>query len=195
VSESRTATDTAPAGAGEAPSRPSFGLLIEFDSPARLMTACEQFRDAGYSRWDAHSPFPIHGLDRAMGIRPTKLPLIVLACGLAGAGLGLLLQWWTNAHDYPLLISGKPIFSLPANIPVVFETTILLSAFGAVFGMFALNKLPRYYHPVFRSRRFRRATSDRFFVTIEAADPRFDRSRIEGLARSLGAVHVEELED
>ncbi|MEW6741664.1 MAG: DUF3341 domain-containing protein [Planctomycetota bacterium] len=193
--DSGAPTPDAPRAAAAAPARKPYGLLLEFETPAQLLRACEQVRDAGFSRWDAHSPFPVHGLDRAIGVRPTALPYIVLLCGLAGATLGLLLQWWTNALAYPFRVSGKPIFSLPANIPVTFETTILLSAIGAVAGMFLLNRLPQFYHPVFRSRRFKRVTTDRFFISIEAADPKFDRERTRAFASSLGPVHVEELED
>ncbi len=172
-----------------------FGLLAEFRSPEELLQACRQIRDAGYRSWDAHTPFPVHGLEAAMGIRHTVLPWLVLCGGLAGALGGLLLQWWTNALDYPLIVSGKPLWSLPANIPVAFEMTILLSAVTAFFGMFALNRLPRFSHPAFRSARFRRATTDGFFVTIEADDPRFDVEGTEQLLRSLGASAVEWLED
>ena len=171
-----------------------YGLLAEFATPAELMRAAVGVRDAGYTRWDCHTPFPVHGLDRAMGLPDTRLPWLVLGGGIAGAGLGLWLQWWTNAHDYPLLVSGKPLWSIPANIPVMFELTILLAALSAVAALFLFNRLPRFYHPVFQSERFRRATNDRFFVAIEAADPRFDPQRTERLLRDLGSAHVEWLE-
>jgi hypothetical protein len=171
-----------------------YGYLAEFETVDGLYQAAQAMRDAGYSRWDAHSPFPVHGLDDAMGIRGTRLPWLVLGGGIAGAGLGLLLQWWTNAVDYPLNISGKPFFSLPANIPVTFETTILLSALTTVVGMLALNRLPQYWHPIFGSERFKRATSDRFFISVEAADPRFDAEATRRLLESLGAAGVERLE-
>ncbi len=183
---------TVPSAAAPAP---TYGVLAEFDTVAALLAAARGVRDAGYRRWDAHSPFPVHGLDRAMGVRPTLLPWLVLGGGLAGAGGSLLLQWWTNAIDYPYVISGKPFFSLPANIPVIFESTVLLAALTAFFGMLALNRLPELYHPVFKSDRFRRVTSDRFFIVIEAADPRFDPQRTPALLRSLGATAVEVLED
>ncbi|MGI9013725.1 MAG: DUF3341 domain-containing protein [Phycisphaerales bacterium] len=183
-----------------------YGLLAEFDNPGALMHAAEKVRDAGYTKWDCHTPFPVHGLDKSMGIRMTKLPIFVFFCGLTGATLGVALQWFTNASDltlyapmevvgYPYPISGKPLWSLPANIPVIFELTILLSAFGAVFGMLGLNGLPRLYHPLFTSARFRRVTNDRFFIVIETADGRFDRQRTEGLLRDAGATHIEVIED
>ena len=172
-----------------------YGLLAEFDSAETLLSAARRIRQAGYTRWDAHSPFPVHGLDAAMGIGPTRLPWIVLAAAIAGLAGAAGLQWWTSAVDYPLRISGKPFFSLPAFVPVMFELTVLLGAFGAFLGMLVLNGLPRFYHPVFRCERFRRATDDRFFVTIEASDARYDPHETPGFLMSLGAVHVEVLED
>jgi hypothetical protein len=172
-----------------------WGLLAEYDNAGDLMRAAEQVRDAGFQRWDCHSPFPVHGLDRAMGLRDTRLPWVVLGAAVAGVGTAMLMQWWMNAVDYQLVIGGKPIFSLPANIPVAFELTILFSATTAFLAMFAFNKLPQFYHPAFRSRAFKRATNDRFFITIEAADPRFDLQRTEELLRFTGSCNIEQLED
>jgi hypothetical protein len=170
-----------------------WGLLAEFDSAETLVHAAEGVRDAGYTKWDVHTPFPVHGLDDAMGVRTTILPWLVVLAGAGGAGGALLLQWWTNAFDYPLVISGKPFFSLPANIPVTFELTILCAAVMAFVGMLALNRLPELYHPVFTNRRFRRVTTDRFFIVIEAADPRFDEADAKGLLNSLGGSDIEEI--
>lgn len=172
-----------------------FGYLAEFESVDGLMSACAQVRDAGFTRWDAHTPFPVHGLDGAMGLRTTKLPWAVLFAGATGAGLGLLMQWWVNAVDYPLIISGKPLFSIPANIPITFEVTILLSALTAFVGMLAFNGLPQLYHPVFQSERFKRVTCDRFFISIEARDPKFRSEETRSFLAALGAAHVESLED
>jgi hypothetical protein len=172
-----------------------FGLLAEYESPGRLLDAARKVRDAGFKSWDCHSPFPVHGLDRAMGMRDTRLPWLVLGGGLTGLTVALLMQWWMNAVDYPYWISGKPLFSLPANIPVAFELTVLLSAGAAFVGLFLFNRLPQFYHPTLNSQRFRRVTSDRFFITIEAADPRFDASRVEKLLRDTGCTHIERLED
>ncbi len=172
-----------------------YGLLVEFDSTDALLDAAEKVRDAGFTRWDAHTPFPVHGLDEAMDIKPTKLPWLVLACGLTGAVSGLLLQWWTNAIDFPFLISGKPYFSLPANIPIIFEVTVLFSAFGAFLGMLAFNGLPQLYHALFTSARFRQATTDRFYISIESADPRFDVTETRAFLETLGGTHVELVED
>lgn len=167
--------------------------MAEFDSVDALIVAAQRVRDAGYTRWDAHTPFPVHGLNDAMGLRPTRLPWIVLLAGTTGALTGLALQWFTNTFDYPYLISGKPLFSLPANIPVMFELTILFSAVAAFVGMLALNGLPRPYHALFSNRRFRRATADRFFISIEADDPRFDAEATKKFLASLGGAAVEEI--
>jgi molybdopterin-containing oxidoreductase family membrane subunit len=171
------------------------GYLVEFDDPEALKAAAQRVRDAGYTQWDAHSPFPVHGLDQAMGVRRTKLPLVVFGGAAAGATLGLLLQWWTNAVDYPQNISGKPFFSLPANIPVAFETTILLAAFGAFLGMLAMNRLPQFWHRTFTNDRFRRVTSDRFFISIDAEDPYFDRNGTPKFLETVGGIRVTPLED
>lgn len=172
-----------------------WGLLAEFSNVDDLLTASEQVRDAGYRQWDAHAPFPVHGLNDAMGIKNSRLPLVVLGGGITGGSLALLMQWWMNAHDYPYMISGKPIFSLPANIPVFFELTVLFSAAGAFLGMLAMNALPQYHHPLFRSERFRRATQDRFFISIEAGDPKFEAGRVRGFLERLGSTHVESVEE
>ena len=170
-----------------------WGLLAEFESVGALIAAAERVRHEGFTRFDAHSPVPVHGIDEAMDIRMSKLPWVVAGGGLTGALGGLLLQWWTNAHDYPLLVSGKPLFGLPAAIPVTFELTVLLGALGAVGGLIFVTGLPRLHHPLFASARFRRATSDRFFLSIEAADPRFDRTRTGALLEALGSTYVTEV--
>jgi hypothetical protein len=172
-----------------------FGLLAEFETPAELLRAARAVRDAGFTRWDCHSPFPVHGLDRAMGLRDTPVAWIVLFAGMTGSGAAILMQWWMSAVDYRLIISGKPLFSLPAQIPIAFELTVLFAALSAFASVFVLNGLPQFYHPTFRSRRFARATNDRFFVSIEATDPRFAGRETEQLLRSLGSRHVEWLEE
>jgi hypothetical protein len=176
-------------------SRQVFGLLAEFPTTKALYHACEKVRDAGYRRWDAHTPFPVHGLDHAMGLRPSRLPWIVLVAALAGMGGAFLLQSWIHAVDYPLVISGKPYLSWQAFIPVTFEATILFGAVGAVLGMLHLNRLPRHHHPLFRSERFERVTDDRFFISIEAADRLYDAEETRKLLEEIGATHVERIED
>ena len=172
-----------------------WGLLAEFKTPHELVRAAASVRDAGYKKWDAHTPFPVHGLDDAMGIRPTRIPLLVLAAGLFGGGGGLLMQWWMNAVDYPIIISGKPFNSLPADIPVTFELTVLLAALTAFIGMLVANALPRFHHPLFASARFRRVTTDAFFLVIEADDPRFDLEETGRLLIAERATHVAPVED
>ncbi len=173
----------------------NFGYLVEFDNVDDLIAGAERVRDAGYTRWDAHTPFVVHGLDRAMGIKPTRLPFLVLGGGAVGLAGGVGLQWWTNAVNYPFLISGKPLFSLPANIPVAFETTILVAAIMALVGMLGLNRLPQLYHPLFNSSRFRKATDDRFFISIEAVDPNFDAEMTRELLEGLdGMLTLEEVQ-
>jgi len=175
--------------------RALWGVLAEFDTPAALARAAREVRDLGYTRWDCYSPFPVHGLDRAMGLADTRLPWVVLGAGITGAAAAIGMQGWMNAVDYPLIISGKPMFSLPASIPIAFEMTVLFSAIAAFLAMFAFNRLPQLYHPTFQSERFRRVTNDRFFLAVEAADPRFDAQGTETLLRRLGSAHVEWLED
>lgn len=183
-----------------------YGLLAEFDTPAAIYAAAEKVREAGYKWWDCHTPFPVHGLDKAMGIKPTFLPVLVFGAGAAGALLALLLQYFTNATGwkfwggvwvtgYQFLVSGKPLFSLPANVPIIFELMVLLASIGCVVFMLGLNKLPMLYHPVFKSERFARATDDRFFIVIEARDPQFFRNKTESFLRSLSATAVEALEE
>ena len=176
------------------PEGPYYGLLAAFATPADLYHACERVRDAGYTRWDAHTPFPVHGLERAMGLRRSMVPWIVLVMGLTGAAFGFALQWWVHARAYPLVISGKPYVAWPAYIPITFELGVLFAAFGAVFGMLGLNKLPMHYHPLFRSKVFERVSDDAFFISIESWDPRFDASATGKLLESLGARSVELLE-
>lgn len=170
-----------------------YGMLAEFDTPHDVYHACEAIRDEGFKHWDAHTPFPVHGLETAMGLRPSKVPWIVAAGALLGATLGITLQWWSMAVEYPSIIAGKPFFSWPAFVPVTFELTVLLSAFGAVFGMFGINKLPTFHHPLFTSDRFRAATDDKFFVSIEARDPLFDAKKLKKMFKQLGATHIEDV--
>ncbi len=172
-----------------------WGILVEFEDLHRFMEAAAKVRDAGYRRWDTHTPFPVHGLNDAMGLKLTKLPLLTLAGGLTGFTVFMFIQWWMNAVDYPLIISGKPLWSLPANIPVGFEGTILLAAICTFLGMLALNNLPMHYHPLLNVKRFKRATDDRFYISIEAADPRFDEDETLAFAESLGGDAVQRVEE
>jgi hypothetical protein len=174
---------------------PYFGALAEFATPADIYRACERVRDAGYTRWDAHTPFPVHGLEGAMGMTRSKLPFIVLVMGLGGAATGFGLQTWVHTMAYPLTISGKPFFTWPAFIPITFELGVLGGALGAVFGMLALNKLPMHHHPIFEAPRFARFSDDAFFISIESWDPKFDPIQTVRLLQSSGASHVELVEN
>jgi hypothetical protein len=181
-------------------------LLAEFDSTGGILHAAEKIRDAGYSRWDVHTPFPIHGMDRAMGLKDSRLGWIVIVCALTGLSAAFLMMHWTNGVDYPTVVGDKPPGfiadfqkgapgTLPSMVPILFELTILLSAFGAVFGMFGLNRLPRHNHPVFESERFRAASDDRFFLSIESEDPKFDVDKTRSLLEAAHASSVETIEE
>lgn len=188
--------ETAPAHSKPLPRAPKIaGLLAQFDDVDTVMAAAEYCRDQGFTRWDVHTPFPVHGMDKAMGIRPTILPWLVLAGGLTGLATALGLQIWANVLSYPFLASGKPIMSGPTWVPVCFELTILFSALTAVFGMFLLNGLPHHYNPLFKSRRFKRATNDRFFIVIDSVDPVFKQDVTEAKLQELGATAFEWIED
>jgi hypothetical protein len=171
-----------------------YGVMAEFDNPDVLCAAAERAHAAGYRRMDAYSPFPIEGLAEVIGFKRTQLPLIVLIGGLLGGIGGFYLQYWISAIDYPMLIGGKPYNSWPAFIPVTFETTILGASLAAVLGMLALNGLPMPYHPVFNVERFALASRDRFFLCIEAADPKFDVDNTVEFLRSLNPSSIHEVE-
>jgi hypothetical protein len=171
------------------------GLLAEYESVDDILKAARAVRRAGFTRWDVHSPFPIHGIDYAMGIKSTILPWLVLGGGLTGLGTAIWLQWYCNAYDYQFIISGKPFWSFPANVPIMFELTVLFSALTAVFGMLGLNHLPQLYNPLFKIARFRRVTTDRFFVVIDASDTKFDEEATTRLLTEAGAKSIERVED
>jgi hypothetical protein len=159
--------------------------MAEFDHPEDIVHAAEKARDAGYRRMDAFTPFPMEELTDALAIRHTKLTLFVLCCGITGALLGFFMQYYVAVVDYPLNIGGRPLNSWPQWIPITFEMTILFSAVGAVIGMIFRNGLPRPVHPVFNVDRFELVTRDKFFLLIEATDPKFDRADTEKFLKSL----------
>jgi len=173
-------------------------ILAEFDSARDVLHAAEKVRDAGYVRWDTHTPFPVHGMDKAMGLGDSRLGWIVITCALIGLSGAFVMMHWMNGIDYPLIIGDKPggaPGTLPSMVPILFELTVLLSAFGAVFGMLGLNRLPQHHHPVFESDRFRAASDDKFFISIEADDPKFDVDKTKSLLEKAHAAHVEVLEE
>jgi hypothetical protein len=171
------------------------GLMAEFDSAEALLRAAEATRAAGYTKADAFSPFPIHGLAEAFGFRERAVAPIVLAGGITGLAGGWGLQYWTQAIDYPMNIGGRPYNAWVNFIPPAFETTILFAAFAAVIGMLVLNGLPRPYHPVFNVERFSHASQDAFFLVIEATDPRFDLESTRAFLTGLGARSVVAVDD
>jgi hypothetical protein len=169
-------------------------ILAEFDGPEALLDAARVFRDAGYRNFDCHSPYPIHGMNSAMGDRRSPLGFIVGGAALIGLSGAFLMQYWMSSVDYPVIISGKPFNSFQAYTPVVFAVAVLLSAFTAFIGSMVLNHLPRFNHPVFNSRNFERVSDDGFFMTIESGDPKFDLKKSRELLQSLGGKNVEVLE-
>jgi hypothetical protein len=169
-----------------------WGMMGLFETPADLYHACEELRDAGYQGIDAMTPFPVHGLEKALGLKPTKLPWFVLTGGATGLLSAILLTWYTN-YDYPLNISGKVPFSWHIYIPVYFELTILFSALTCFVTLWALCKVPTFFHATMRHKSFPRATDDGFFVTIEASDPKYDAEDTKKLLEKLGAKEIEEV--
>lgn len=186
-------TTTAPAPQTDAPRKPLYALIAEFADTAALYHAAEKVRDAGFSRWDVYSPFPIHGMDAAMGLKKSPLGYLVFCGGLTGSLTGLGLQVYTSVFDYPLIVQGKPFLSLPAFFPIIFELTILFSAFTTVFGLMLLCRLPQFHHKVFAWDGFKRATDDAFFLAIESSDPKFSEGETLRLLREIGAMEVSEI--
>jgi hypothetical protein len=168
--------------------------MAEFEMPDDVVTAAQRTYDAGYRRIDAYSPYPIEALSEAVGFHHTRLPWVVLACGILGGLAGYGMQYYLSAVDYPINVGGRPLNSWPAFVPITFELTILFAAFGAVFGMLALNGLPEPYHPVFNAPNFALASRDRFFLLIEARDPKYDREATTTFLRSTNALEVNDVE-
>ena len=169
---------------------PIYGLLASFDGEHELMHAAAAVRDAGYRKIDGYTPLPVEGMSEALGLKPSRVPLLVLCGGLIGAVSGLLLQYWTMHIAYPFNVGGRPTAAWIQFIVPAFEMTILFAAFAAVFGSFALNRLPQPYHPVFNIKDFERASTDGWFLSIEASDPRFEYGETRRFLESLGAREV-----
>lgn len=174
--------------------REIYGLLAEFNAPAEVVEAAQRVRDAGYRKVDAYSPYPIEALSEALDFHRSPLPKLVLGGGILGLLAGFSLEYWASVIEYPMNIGGRPFNSWPAFIVPAYETTILFAAATAVLGMLALNGLPEPYHPVFNVPSFALATRDRFFICIEATDPRFDRLETRSFLANLGASEVSEVE-
>ena len=173
---------------------PSYGLIASFDTTPGLYRAAQKVRDAGYRNWDCVTPFPVHGLDKAMGMKRSIVPRISLAGGLTGFCTGMSLIYYTDAFDYPLVVGGKPFFSPMFAFPVSYELTILFTAFATIIGMFIVNGLPMHYHPVLKYPKIKRGMDDLFFIVIEARDPRFNAANTKALLEQAGGKDIKELE-
>ncbi|MGA1193813.1 MAG: DUF3341 domain-containing protein [Kiritimatiellia bacterium] len=171
----------------------TYGMVAQFEDDRALLSAANKVREAGYTATDAFSPIPVHGLPEALGMKKSKLASLVFMGGLTGACGGLGLQYMVSVEFYPHIVSGRPLFSWPSFVPVIFESVVLLSAFAAVFGMLILNRLPEPYHPVFNAPEFNRATSDGFFLSVESRDPKYDAASLRSLLESAGAAKVTEV--
>lgn len=179
----------------EAEKKPMYGVLAEFKNPKELIDATEKVKKSGYQKFDTYAPFPIHGMEKAMGLKESPLGWIVLVGGLFGLVGALTLMIWVQGYEYPMNISGKPYINLPVYVPIAFELTVLFSAFAATFGMFALNKLPTLHNPLFNVDRFKKASDDGFFICIEAEDDLFEEEKVTSLFTEEGATHIETVYD
>jgi hypothetical protein len=173
---------------------PIYGLIATFETAASVYHAAEQVRDAGYKNWDVIAPCPVHGMDKAMGLKRSIVPRISLTGGIIGFTTGMTMIWWTGAYDYPLTVGGKPLFSPMFAFPVSYELTILFTAFATIIGMFLVNGLPMHYHPVLKSPKIRRGLDDQFLIVIETRDPRFNLANTRALLEKAGGKEIAELE-
>lgn len=171
------------------------GIVAEFDETPTVFKAAQRVRDAGYKRWDVHTPFPIHDLDEAMGIKGTALPLMAGGAAIFGVLFAAGLQWLVTAYLFPVVVQGKPYGAWQPFVPIMFELGVLATAFMCLFGMLALNGLPRFHHPLFSHERFYRVGNDRFFIIIEAQDPNFDPIKTKGLLEEIGGTDITLVED
>ena len=169
------------------------GLGAEFPTAASLLHAAKKVQALGFRRWDVYSPFPVHGMDHAMGFKRSRVSLFSLIGGFIGLGTAFTLIYYTSALNYPLITQGKPYFALEPSLPIFFELTILLTAFGTVLGLLLLTLLPRFHHPVFNWDRFQRVTDDGFFIVLEAADPQFSNEASRKVLQEIGGTHISEI--
>ncbi|MCR9215749.1 MAG: DUF3341 domain-containing protein [Phycisphaerales bacterium] len=190
-----------------APEEPSYyGIMAEFDDIPAIFEAAQKCRDHGFTKWDVYAPVPIHGIDEAMGMKGSKVAFCMGAGALTGLTIAFLMQWWFSAGSklpglldvfsgYEIITHGKPFFAWEQAVPIMFELTVLLSAFATIGGMLALNGLPRWYHPLFKKDRFLRVSDDRLVIAIEAKDPKFDQSETKAFLESVGGNHIELVEE
>jgi Protein of unknown function (DUF3341) len=173
----------------------NYGMSAEFDSAASVLSAAEKVRDAGYRRWDVFSPFPVHGLDKVMGLGNSKVGWFSFLFG-AGAFIGTMAMiWYMNDFDYPIVIGGKPMFSTPMSVVPSYILLVLMAGLGTFIGMIALNELPRHHHPLFAKKRFELVSRDKFFLVIGSSDPKFSETETRKLLEGAGGGHVEMVED
>lgn len=172
-----------------------YGMMAEFANPRDTYHAAEKVRDAGFRKWDVYSPFPIHGIEEAMGLGRPLLPLVVASVGLTMACMGFIFQYFVSGIDYPLVHQGKPPAAWQPFVPITFEIGVLFTAFTALLGMLAFNGLPRWHHPLLCKERFLRTSDDKFIIAIEAADARFDPEQTRKMLEGAGATSVEWVED
>jgi len=172
-------------------------MAAEYPSAAALYEAARQVRDAGFKRWDVYSPFPIHGMDDAMGLKKSWLSAVVLIGGISGLLTAAIMEFGPSSFLYPLTVHGKPtnFFTVPAFFPIMFELTVLFAAFASFFAWQVMNGLPRWHHPIFNWERFSRATNDGFFLVIEARDPRFAETEARELLEKSGGQHITIIHD
>ena len=173
----------------------AYGIIGEFITAADVLHAAEKVRDAGFRKWDVFTPFPVHGMDRAMGLKNSRVGWFSFLGGVAGYTTGMLMIWYMNTLDYPIVIGGKPMFSPYSAFPPSYELTILFGSFGALLGMLFLNKLPRLHHPLLKNKRFSLVTHDRYFVVIECADPKYSEAETRKLLEDSGSRHIELVEE
>ena len=173
----------------------AYGIIAEFDTTADVLHAAEKVRQAGFRRWDVFTPFPIHGMDRAMGMKNSPVGWFSFLGGVTGYTTGMVMIWWMNAYDYRIVVGGKPMFSPYGAFPPSYELTILFGAFGALFGMLFLNRLPRLHHPLLKHKRFEQVTHDKFFIVIETSDPKYSETETRKLLETTGSKHIEMVEE
>lgn len=173
----------------------AYGILAEYETAADIMHAAEKVRDAGFRKWDVFTPFPVHGMDQAMGLKNSKVGWFSFIGGVTGYTTGMVMIWFMNAYNYRIMIGGKPMFSPFSAFPPSYELTILFGAFGALGGMLLLNHLPRLYHPLFKVGRFAKATHDKYFLVIETSDPKYSELATRKLLESTGSKHIEMVEE
>ena len=171
------------------------GILCRVENPKELINCTKKIRSFGYTKFDTYSPFPVHGIEKAMGLPASKLPWLSITGCFIGLTVALVMQIWMNGIDYKIILSGKPYSAIPAFIPVTFELTILFTAFFTVFGMFALNKLPRWNRPIFNVDSFKDVTCHGFFISIDADDKNFHEEKTYRYLQSLGIKQIERIED